>query len=62
MLLGIEGKTARQFLGSPDDLKLRSCMSLFSLLEDADPVFQAVLDRYYGGLADAATVQMLGGP
>src|ERR1043165_4082778 len=31
-LLKIEGKTAREIFGSPDDLKLKSCMTLFSLL------------------------------
>ncbi|GAB4026612.1 DUF1810 domain-containing protein [Spirosoma koreense] len=55
-LLGIEGKTATQILGSPDDLKLRSCMTLFNLLEPTDPVFQAVLDKYFTGLPDPQTL------
>ena len=58
-LLTIEGKTANQILGSPDDLKLHSCMTLFSQVEAADPVFEAVLDRYYSGLPDQRTLALL---
>ncbi|RAJ93128.1 uncharacterized protein (DUF1810 family) [Larkinella arboricola] len=59
-LLAIEGKTAHQILGSPDDLKLRSSMTLFSLLENTDPVFQAVLDKFFNGLPDQRTVELAG--
>jgi uncharacterized protein (DUF1810 family) len=41
-------KTARQILGSPDDLKLRSCMSLFAAIPGAPPVFSDVLTAFYG--------------
>ncbi len=58
-LLAIEGKTANQILGSPDDLKLHSCMTLFSQVESADPVFEAVLERYYGGQPDQRTLALL---
>lgn len=58
-LLTVEGKTARQILGSPDDLKLRSSMTLFGLLKDTDPVFQAVLDKYYDGLPDNRTLALV---
>lgn len=58
-LLGIVGKTANQILGSPDELKLRSSMTLFSLVNKADPVFQAVLDKYFNGLVDQRTVELL---
>jgi len=58
-VLAIEGKSANQILGSPDDLKLRSSMTLFSLAEDAKPVFQQVLDKYYGGLPDQKTIDIL---
>ena len=56
-LLGIVGKTANQILGSPDDLKLRSCMTLFSLPKNTSPVFQAVLDKYFNGLMDPRTLE-----
>ncbi len=58
-LLAIEGKTANQILGSPDDMKLHSCMTLFSRVEPANPVFAAVLDRYYGGQPDQRTLALL---
>jgi uncharacterized protein (DUF1810 family) len=58
-LLQLEGKTANQILVSPDDLKLKSCMTLFGLLENADPVYQAVLDKYFNGSKDHKTLQIL---
>ncbi|WP_026260913.1 DUF1810 domain-containing protein [Spirosoma luteum] len=58
-LLTIEGKTANQILGSPDDMKLHSCMTLFSRVEPANPVFKAVLDRYYGGNPDQRTLALV---
>ncbi|WP_338868921.1 DUF1810 domain-containing protein [Spirosoma sp. SC4-14] len=56
-LLAIQGKTALQIMGSPDDLKLHSSMTLFSLVEGADPVFQNVLDMYYNGKPDPQTIE-----
>ena len=48
LFLRIEGKTPNQILGFPDDLKLKSCMTLF---EQARPlsVFSEVLESHYGG-------------
>ena len=59
-ILAIQGKSALQILGSPDDLKLRSSMTLFNLLDETHPVFQAVLDKYYEGKADQRTVDLVG--
>jgi uncharacterized protein (DUF1810 family) len=56
LLMAVPGKTAHEILGSPDDLKLRSCLTLFRQL---DPWFQAALDRFYGGEADARTLELL---
>lgn len=58
-LLAQEGKSANQILGSPDDLKLRSSMTLFSSLDKADPVFQAVLTKYYAGEPDQRTLSII---
>jgi uncharacterized protein (DUF1810 family) len=58
-LLSVEGRTADQILGSPDDLKLRSSMTLFAHAADDPAVFRAVLDRYYGGEDDPLTLQRL---
>ena len=48
-LLGVEGRSARDILGHPDDLKLRSSMTLFARAADDPDLFQAVLDRDYDG-------------
>jgi uncharacterized protein (DUF1810 family) len=58
-LLGVPGRSATQILGTPDDLKLRSSMTLFARAADDPTVFRAVLDRYYGGEDDPATLQRL---
>jgi len=58
-LLHIPTDNAIQVMGSPDDLKLRSSMTLFALLPGADPVFEAVLQKFYDGKKDAATLQLL---
>ncbi len=59
-LMEIEGKTANQIFGSPDDMKLKSSMTLFGALEATNPVFQKVLDKYCGGAKDVRTIQILG--
>lgn len=59
VILEINGKTANQILGSPDDLKLRSSMTLFNLVPNTDPVFQAVLDKYFNGKPDQRTIDIL---
>ena len=58
-LLGVEGRSAERILGYPDDLKLRSSMTLFARAADDPKVFRAVLDRYYDGEDDPATLQRL---
>lgn len=58
-VLTVNGKTANQIMGSPDDLKLKSCMTLFNLLENTDPVFQEVLDKYFNGMQDQKTLAII---
>ncbi len=58
-LLDVEGKTANQIFGSPDDLKLKSSMTLFSAVLNADPVFESVLNKFFKGVRDARTLQLL---
>ena len=58
-LLEIDGKTANEILGTPDDRKLKSSMTLFSILKNANPIFQKVLDKYYEGTKDEKTLQLL---
>ena len=58
-LLSVQGKTANEIMGFPDDLKLKSSMTLFAALSNADPVFRQVLERYYQGEQDEKTLQIL---
>ena len=59
LLLVIKDKTANEIFGKPDDLKLKSCMTLFSLVKNPNPVFQDGLDRYFEGNKDEKTVQLI---
>lgn len=58
-LLKIEDKTATEIFGTPDDMKLRSCMTLFSKVPGTDEVFGKVLDKYFGGSQDDYTEELL---
>lgn len=57
-LLNIESEDALQIMGSPDDKKLRSSMTLFALVSD-DPVFQKVLDKFFDGKKDPLTMDII---
>ena len=59
MLLAHEGRSAREILGYPDDLKVCSSMTLFAHAGQ-DRVFGAVLDAFYNGQEDSATLKLLG--
>ena len=58
-LLAVEGKTANQIFGSPDDVKLKSSMTLFGALDNTNPVFQRVLDKYFDGAKDQKTLELI---
>lgn len=58
-LLGLQTNNPVEIFGSVDSLKLQSSMTLFSLLEPTEPVFQKVLDKFYGGKKDPNTIQLL---
>ena len=59
-LLALNHLTAFQILGSPDDLKLKSSMTLFSAVRGANPVFREVLIRYFDGEEDQRTLALAG--
>lgn len=59
-LLGLPSTDAHAIMGSPDDLKLKSSMTLFAALPGADPVFQQVLDKFYKGAKDEKTLRIIG--
>jgi uncharacterized protein (DUF1810 family) len=58
-LLKLDESNATKIFGSPDDMKLRSCMTLFSSAPNVDPVFQSVLDKFFDGKKDDATLQII---
>jgi uncharacterized protein (DUF1810 family) len=55
----IDGRSASDVFGWPDDMKLRSSMTLFARATDDNADFLAVLDKFYGGEEDPATVSRL---
>lgn len=57
--LSVEGRTAREIFGSPDDLKLRSCATLFAHVSPAGSVFHRLLDRFFAGEPDRRTLELL---
>ncbi len=59
LLLKIMGKSAADIFGYPDDLKLRSSMTLFARVSPADSVFSRVLEQYFGGEPDQRTLELL---
>jgi uncharacterized protein (DUF1810 family) len=58
-LVEVTGRSADQILGEIDAMKLRSSMTLFARAMPDEPLFQEVLDRYFGGRPDEATEQRL---
>ena len=63
-LLAVEGHSAHEIFGSPDDLKLRSCLTLFTQVAGtapapADRIFGAALAKYYRGAPDPRTLGLL---
>jgi uncharacterized protein (DUF1810 family) len=58
-IMEINGKTANEIFGIPDDQKLKSCMTLFSLLDNPNPVFHQVLAKYFHGVQDEKTIRIL---
>ena len=57
-VLGVDGASADEILGSVDALKLRSSMTLFARADPDEPLFARVLERYYDG-PDARTEKLL---
>ncbi|MDM0045693.1 DUF1810 domain-containing protein [Variovorax dokdonensis] len=59
LVLGVQGRSAHQIFHSPDDLKFRSCMTLFGAVAPDEPLFAQGLARYFDGQADPLTQQWL---
>jgi uncharacterized protein (DUF1810 family) len=60
-VLNVEGKTAHEIFGSPDDLKFRSSMTLFAHAAPDEKLFRTALEKYFGGEADERTLEILAG-
>lgn len=58
LVLAVEGRTALQIFGSPDDLKFHSSLTLFAQAAPDEPVFQRALTRYFDGESDARTLEL----
>jgi uncharacterized protein (DUF1810 family) len=58
-LLKLPGSDARQIFGTPDDLKLKSSMTLFAAIPNTNPIFEQVLEKFYGGTVDQKTLTIL---
>ena len=59
VLLALESSNARDVMGYPDDLKLRSSMTLFGEAAPEEKVFLKVLDKFFGGKKDERTLELL---
>ena len=59
LLLGAQGRSIHEILGSPDDLKFRSCMTLFASVTRDKQLFVDALNQYYGGQLDDRTLDLL---
>ena len=58
-VLGLEGLSAFDVFGSPDDLKLRSCATLFAHVSAPGSVFHRILDKYFNGHGDDPTRKLI---
>ncbi|MFN8581407.1 MAG: DUF1810 domain-containing protein [Gemmatimonadaceae bacterium] len=60
-VLGVDGRSAYDIMGSPDDQKLRSCATLFAQTS-AGTLFRQLLEKYFDGQEDEATIRLLKAP
>lgn len=58
-ILRIDGRRIEDIMGSPDDIKLRSSMTLFKAVSSSGSVFEDVLNKFYNGFEDARTIEFL---
>lgn len=58
-LLNLDNDNATQIMGRPDDMKLKSSMTLFACADPENAVFEKVLEKFYNGHKDGRTLKML---
>ncbi|MGI8580627.1 MAG: DUF1810 domain-containing protein [Chitinophagaceae bacterium] len=59
IIVGIENKNVDEIFGYPDNMKLRSCMTLFNFISPEQRVFADVLEKYFSGEEDGQTLSIL---
>ena len=59
IVAAIDGRSAEQIFGGIDAQKLQSSMTLFACASPDEAVFADVLDQYFDGVRDAATIRLL---
>lgn len=59
LVLAAQGRTALQIFGTIDEMKFRSCMTLFGLVAPDAPVFRLALEKYFGGQDDPKTLALM---
>lgn len=60
-LLAVNDRTAHEIFGSPDDLKLKSSMTLFAQVSPEGSMFERAMDKYFGGQRDEKTLELIQG-
>ena len=58
-VLALDGRSAHDIFGSPDDWKLRSCATLFTTVLPPASVFERLLEKYFGGASDENTLRLM---
>lgn len=58
-VLAVQGRTLHEIFGSPDDLKFRSSMTLFTQAAEGEDLYRKALDRFCDGRPDDATLKLL---
>jgi len=59
LVLLVEGRSAFEIFDEPDDMKFRSCMTLFTQVSSDDDIFERALDKYFDGVPDRLTLERL---
>jgi len=58
-VVDVDGRSASDIFGSPDDVKLRSCATLFASVSGPGSVFERLLGKYFEGVPDEVTLHLL---
>jgi uncharacterized protein (DUF1810 family) len=59
VVVQVKGRSAFDIFGSIDEMKLKSCATLFSHVPNSNPVFNRIIGKYFGGIYDHATLRLL---